>query len=59
MELPEIRKALNDLPPEVAARLLREVLDHVPAATPSPPQWTSSAKLVIDHYQEALKRLAR
>lgn len=59
MELPEIRQALNSLPPETVAQLLREVLDRMPSATATPEQWSSAGNRVIDHYREALQRLAK
>jgi hypothetical protein len=60
MELPEIRQALNSLPPETAAKLLREVLDRLPAsAAATPEQWSRAASRVIDRYREALERLAK
>lgn len=59
MELPEIRQALNSLPPETAAKLLREVLDRLPAGAATPEQWSRAASRVIDRYREALERLAK
>ncbi len=59
MELSEIRQALNTLPPESVAQLLRELLDRTPALAPTPSEWTVSAQRVIQHYEEALKRLAK
>jgi hypothetical protein len=59
MELPEIRQALSNLPPETVAKLLREVLDQAPAHAPAPAQWKSAGQQVIERYREALERLAK
>ncbi|MHB9146660.1 MAG: hypothetical protein ACYC5Y_15195 [Symbiobacteriia bacterium] len=59
MELSEIRQALSMLPPESAAQLLRELLDRTPALAPTPSEWTAGAQRIIQHYEEALKRLAK
>lgn len=59
MELSEIRQALNNLPPESVAQLLRELLDKSPAQVLNVSEWTASAQQVIDRYQDALKRLAK
>lgn len=59
MELHQIREALNSLPPEAVARLLREVLDQNPAQAPASEQWGNAAQRVISRYEEALRRLAK
>lgn len=59
MELRDLREALNSLPPETVAQLLREVLDRSPAQAPAGEQWSNAAQRVIERYQEALGRLAK
>lgn len=59
MDLEHVRRELVNLPPDEAARLLRELLDRVPAAAPDPSRWDQATDEVLVRYREALERLAK